>query len=104
MDMSKLSQELGLSVEEIEKAAKRLVKQREYRKNHPSKSAGTKWADLSDEDKAKRLAYTKEYNAKKQAILSRVRDMAEELGLKVDEFLDQVEDTFLGETPATENE
>lgn len=96
-DISNLAKNLGLTAEDIEKAAKRLVKQREYRKNHPSKSAGgKKWAELSAEEKAKRMEYQKNYTSKRNANLSRLSSLAEEMNMTVEELLDTVEKEFLG--------
>ena len=96
-DISNLAKDLGLTAEDIEKAAKRLVKQREYRKTHPSKGAGgKKWAELSPEEKAKRMEYQKNYTSKRNANLSRLSSLAEEMNMSVEELLDTVEKEFLG--------
>ena len=96
VSMDTLSAELNLSPEEIAKAAKRLVKQREYRKTHPSKGSSKKWADLTPEEKERRMSYQKNYTTKRNAELSRLRSIAEEMNISTEELLDLVEQEFLG--------
>lgn len=65
-----ISGDLGISPKEALSALKFISRQRE------GKGGSKKWSDLSAEEKAKRLAYTKEYNGKKNSRLKRIASLA----------------------------
>ncbi len=86
-ELATIAESLEISPEDVLLAMKYLEKA----KNRKSGSGGKSWKELSAEEKAKRLEYTKNYNAVKTSRLNRIAALAKKHGQNVEEFLTALE-------------
>ena len=86
-ELETIAESLEISPEDVLLAMKYLEKA----KNRKPGTGGKKWSELTEEEKAKRLEYTKNYNAVKTSRLNRVGALAKKHGVSIEDFLTQLE-------------